>query len=311
MEQAVTAEQPAKTRDERRRHPRFEVEEPASLQLIAKGGPMECHILDLSSGGCRVRLKERFLAGAMVRVEIGFRVRGFAFRLGGVVQWTDKKNQIGIRFAEMSDRRRLELAEAIGEVEEVARIKARRAETEAQAAEEAARRISEQVAVRALAEQQAARAKAGQQAAERALAEASLAEDLARKGLPAPPPAPARRERRAQVRHEVDTSATIFLVRGGSNLTGRILDLSLGGCRIRTDERFPVGIYTRVEIEFRLEGLAFRLSGVIQSIHDRQMVGIRLLDLSPRKREQVEQLIEEMQQMRELGAETGGLVQNQ
>lgn len=106
------------------------------------------------------------------------------------------------------------------------------------------------------------------------------------------PPAP---ERRAQPRLVVDTGASIFLIKIGSRLSGRIVDLSLGGCRIRCDERFPVGIYTRVEAEFRLEGLPFRLAGVVQAIHDRYTVGIRFLDLSSRKREQVETLILEIE----------------
>ena len=109
--------------------------------------------------------------------------------------------------------------------------------------------------------------------------------------------APTRRERRLQVRHEVDTSATILLVNIGSTLRGRILDLSIAGCCIRTDMRFPVGIYTRVETEFRLEGLPFRLGGVIQAIHDRNTVGIRFLDLSERKRRQVMDLIGEIEQL--------------
>jgi hypothetical protein len=72
------------------------------------------------------------------------------------------------------------------------------------------------------------------------------------------------------------------------------MDISIAGCRIRCDERFPVGIYTRIETEFRIEGLPFRFGGVVQAIHDRHTVGIRFLDMSPRKREQVEQLIEEI-----------------
>jgi c-di-GMP-binding flagellar brake protein YcgR len=116
-------------------------------------------------------------------------------------------------------------------------------------------------------------------------------------------PAPARakpmeRERRGNRREAVDTSAVIFLINVASRLTGRILDLSMSGCRIRTDEHFPVGIYTRVETEFRLKGLPFRLGGVIQAIHDRNTVGIRFLDMSSRKREQVEQLIAEIEEMR-------------
>jgi len=113
-----------------------------------------------------------------------------------------------------------------------------------------------------------------------------------------PPQAkPATSERRKASREMVDTTAVIFLIKIASRLRGRILDLSLTGCRIRTDERFPVGIYTRVETEFRLEGLPFRLGGVIQVIHDRQTVGIRFLDVSSRKREQVEQLMEDIQEM--------------
>jgi len=109
---------------------------------------------------------------------------------------------------------------------------------------------------------------------------------------------PPKRERRTQSRFEVDTSAVIYLINVGSSLSGRIVDLSLGGCHIRTREHFPVGIYTRVETEFRLEGLPFRMGGVIQSIHDRNNVGIRFLDLSERKRKQMLELIGEIEQMR-------------
>jgi hypothetical protein len=59
-----------------------------------------------------------------------------------------------------------------------------------------------------------------------------------------------------------------------------------------------VGIYTRVETEFHLEGLPFRLGGVIQAIHNRNMVGIRFLDLSERKRQQVLDLIDEIEEIR-------------
>jgi c-di-GMP-binding flagellar brake protein YcgR len=96
----------------------------------------------------------------------------------------------------------------------------------------------------------------------------------------------------------VENSAKIFLVKIGPTHRGRILDLSLGGCRIRTDDRFKVGIYTRVETEFCLQGLSFRLGGVIQAIHDPNTVGIRFLDVSARKQEQVLELIEEIDQMR-------------
>jgi hypothetical protein len=106
------------------------------------------------------------------------------------------------------------------------------------------------------------------------------------------------RERRAQARHSVDNHAIILLIDVAARVSGRIIDLSMSGCRIRTQERFPVGIYRRVETEFTCDGLPFRLGGVIQSLHDKFTVGIRFLDMSARKREQLAQLMEEMDEMR-------------
>lgn len=103
---------------------------------------------------------------------------------------------------------------------------------------------------------------------------------------------PPAAERRAHARYAVDTSANIIFVRTGSRLSGRIVDLSIGGCRIFCDQRFPVGIFARIEAEFRVEGITFRLGGVLQRISDRRIVGIRFLDMSHRKREQLAQLIE-------------------
>jgi len=110
---------------------------------------------------------------------------------------------------------------------------------------------------------------------------------------------PGRRERRAHLRHEVDISSVeIHLINVGSKLEGHILDLSLNGCRIHTNNPFPVGIYTRVETSFRFNGLPFRLEGVIQAIHDRHSIGVRFLSLSERKRNQVEELIAEIEETR-------------
>lgn len=109
-----------------------------------------------------------------------------------------------------------------------------------------------------------------------------------------PPEQTGSSERRASRRHGVDTSVVIRLIKMGSRLNGQILDLSLGGCRIRTEQRFLVGIYTRVETEFRVQGLPVLLAGVIQAIYDRNQMGIRFLDVSPRKRDQLVELIEEL-----------------
>jgi c-di-GMP-binding flagellar brake protein YcgR len=107
----------------------------------------------------------------------------------------------------------------------------------------------------------------------------------------------AQTARRAEPRLGVDSRVVLHLIDLAANIHGRIVDISLGGCHIRTDTPFPVGIFRRVEIEFRLEGLPFRLGGVTQAVYDPLNVGVRFLDLSERKREQLLQLIEEIKAM--------------
>jgi len=109
---------------------------------------------------------------------------------------------------------------------------------------------------------------------------------------------PAHPNRRAHSRYGVDASAIVYLVKTGSRIQGHLLDVSLSGCRIQTRERITVGIYRQVEVEFNLEGLPFRLGCVFQSIHDRQTVGIRFIDMSSRKREGLEQLIRDIEEKR-------------
>ncbi len=112
---------------------------------------------------------------------------------------------------------------------------------------------------------------------------------------------PGGRERRSRVRHPVDSSAAIILVNGGTRYRGRIQDVSLDGCRIRSDERFLVGAYTQVETVFQLIGSTFRLGGVVQMVVDRRQVGIRFLDLSPLERGQVVELIAEIERLEASG----------
>jgi c-di-GMP-binding flagellar brake protein YcgR len=106
----------------------------------------------------------------------------------------------------------------------------------------------------------------------------------------------AGRDRRAYPRLPVDATAAVFFIDVRAQIAGRILDISLGGCRIRAQQRFPVGIYRRVETEFKLDGMPFRLAGVVQAVHDRFTIGIRFLDMSSRKRDQLAQLMADIEE---------------
>ena len=299
MDVETSAEEIGAGWQNRRATPRLEVDGPASLLLLKHESSVPCRVVDLSMGGCRIETDYLLIAGLHARVEVSFTVRRLVFRFMGTTQWTDGRHQVGIHFAEMTARRRDELAEILHEVEEenAARAAAREAETQAGLEQAAAANAEAEAEVEAAVESRSGDGvRPPPELRPDTRGDSRNAAAPLSKELPA---TPGKRERRSQARQEVDTSAVIYLVNVGSRLHGRIHDLSLGGCRIRTDERFPVGIYTRVEAEFRLEGLPFRLGGVVQAIHDRQQVGIRFLDISDRKRAQVEQLIEEIREMRD------------
>jgi c-di-GMP-binding flagellar brake protein YcgR len=329
--QAVTAMEPEEKTAElasggqnRRAAPRHGLDEEASLLLVNHGSTVSCRVVDLSLGGCCLRTKERFAAGSMVHVEVTFRARGLAFRFSGMTQWTDSRHRVGIRFVDVPLRRREELVEALFEVAAENAAKAARQAAEKRAAEERIAVLKAETASIT----QPAEQKETQQAPVQipapatadqihplpgalpvlpgaAVVEPAVLQKAEAQAARSPQAKPNKRDRREASREEVDSSAVIDLIKIASKLRGRILDLSLGGCRIRTDERFPVGIYTRVETEFRLEGLPFRLGGVVQAIHDKHMVGIRFLDMSSRKREQVEELMEDIREMKDREQGTG------
>lgn len=283
-------------RREQRMHPRYSLDEDCALLIAGYEKPAPCSIVELSQEGCRVRTQERIAAHSDWPVEISFKVRNVAFVLSGTLQWIDGQRLMGIRFVNVIPRRMLDLAEVLCEMEAVVAARAGK--------------INAIVAEHSLSAMQSLQADDPAEAAFSAASETvTRSTDAATAKAAADPQAmegeqASKQDRRSAMRHEVDNFATISLVKAGTTLHGRIMDLSLTGCRIRTNERFPVGIYTRIETEFHLEGLPFRLGGVIQAIHDRNTVGIRFLDLSERKRRQVMDLILEIQEMRACLAQT-------
>ncbi len=278
--------EPQNSQQDRRAHPRYAVDEDAVLLVVNHGLSLECRILELSLNGCRLRTRRPFTLAPRLRVEVTFKVRGVAFRFLGVIQWSDGNCLLGIHFDGAIARRSEQLAEVIAEIEAAARDKA---------AKEAAQQVPAETQVdrkvREQAEVEESHWKKIQRIARKDRAGRS-AEDMF--SISRLPPG---RERRTQPRIAVDSAAAIVLVKTGARLKGRILDLSVGGCRIRGDQRFSLGIYTRIETEFRFGGQPFLLAGVIQAIHDPFTLGIRFLDVSERKREQVEQLVAELAEM--------------
>jgi hypothetical protein len=100
--------------------PRHLIHEDATLTAVGHCAQIPCEVIDLSLGGCRLRAKVPCGAGRMAAVEVSFKVRGLPMLLPGVIRWAsggDENELIGVRFDDMSSRRREALAEVIEEIE--------------------------------------------------------------------------------------------------------------------------------------------------------------------------------------------------
>jgi predicted DNA-binding ribbon-helix-helix protein len=267
---------------ERRAYPRHAVDCPATVFLLGGAGQTPVRMLDLSLGGCRVETAHRFIPGLSTRVEVQFQLQGISFRIVGVTMGNRLSKSFAIRFLDMSNRRREELSGVVAEIAEKNTALAEAAKAQADIAPAASLPDSEPVPN--------PRPQAGPSNAHAEPASSAATP-------PAKAPSPAVQDRRSHGRHTVDTSAKLLLVKTNISMPGRIVNLSLGGCKIRTNERFNVGIFVRVEAEFYLHGLPFRIGGVSQAILDKNTIGVKFLDMSERKRTQLSELIAEIDEV--------------
>lgn len=100
------------------------------------------------------------------------------------------------------------------------------------------------------------------------------------------------RERRRHPRSQCWGSAGIKILPDGAMVMGYLIDLGLGGCSIDADEPFPVQVGGRVEALLQLNGLTLRLAGSVVRLEENDSrLGIRFMDVSPRKEQQIKQLM--------------------
>lgn len=280
--------------NDRRTHPRYPLNVAVTIVMVNHGKSFSARMLDLSLDGCGLHVEVPPQLVTPSPVEVGFKINGIAFRLGGVLERAEESQVVGVRFAPMVPRRREALIEVLQELEEKASANS---EDEDSHRPEGSDLISPTASTHRIdSSRRPQRSQLGPTSAITTCAASKRTPSTPEPGGSTTPGAtPHGRERRQQTRHVVDTRVTILFIDVAARATGLILDLSNSGCRIRTDARFPVGIFRRIEMEFWLDGLPFRLGGVVQSLHDGFTVGIRFLDLSPRKREQLRELIEEIE----------------
>ncbi len=104
-------------------------------------------------------------------------------------------------------------------------------------------------------------------------------------------PAP---ERRLQARYSVDEDSVLLIMSHGVPVSGRIENLSLSGCRVRTRERISARVGSRIEISFKVNGTAFRFSSVLVWTIGRNFAGIHFVDMIARRKAELGVIIDEI-----------------
>jgi len=292
---AMSELEQARSRDERyrdrRADERFEINTPGG-NIHYKGSKYPCKIIDISLSGCCVRTETPFLPGSLANVEVVLPIHGMFLRMVGTTQWVTRENLIGIRFMHTSPRSKNQLAGLLTCLVDTSAADAvREVIAVAVAAQNAGRGLVLEIPDALLQSLRRPRIPLRERVEQAPSAPQSPS------ALRAPAEKPAQSHLRAvRFAAEEASSAVLRFLKSDSRLTGVIVGLSKEGCSFQTGERFPAGIYVRVEVEFQMRGLHFRLIGVTENLRDQRTADIRFLDMSLRKRGELAELIGELQE---------------
>lgn len=103
---------------ERRADKRHKVDSYARLSLLSLHTRQRGRIQDVSLSGCRICTDEPLPVGVYRRVEVEFYIDGLPLLLPGVTQVLHDSRTVGIRFVEMTERKRAQLHTVIEEIEQ-------------------------------------------------------------------------------------------------------------------------------------------------------------------------------------------------
>jgi len=113
-------------------------------------------------------------------------------------------------------------------------------------------------------------------------------------------PAPDGAQTRAHLRHPVHDDAVLNVI-GQINFIGQslnvhcsVIDLSLGGCRLRARDPFWAKPELPVEVTFNIRGLPMLLRGTIQWTDGNGVFGICFVDVSSRRKEALDDVLTEV-----------------
>lgn len=103
-----------------------------------------------------------------------------------------------------------------------------------------------------------------------------------------------RDNRRAQARLRCRGVAEVVLLRLERKLPGTLLDLSVGGCCIQTDQPIPSIERPSVEVQLTVNGITLRVAGIVRNVRKDRYAGIEFINVTPRKADQILELVKEL-----------------
>jgi hypothetical protein len=107
---------------------------------------------------------------------------------------------------------------------------------------------------------------------------------------------PGGAERREEERYAVDWDADIFIPERTTMFRGRVVNLSVSGCYVRTVAWVRVPPTTVVELVIKLDGRLIRVEAEARYAQSRTGVGLRFLVLEKEVRQRLDWVIEELRE---------------
>lgn len=103
-----------------------------------------------------------------------------------------------------------------------------------------------------------------------------------------------RDNRRAQPRLRCKGVAKVVLLRLHRKLPGTLLDLSVGGCCIQTNQPIPSIERPAVEVQLTVNGITLRVAGIVRNVRKDCFAGIEFINVTPRRADQILELVKEL-----------------
>jgi hypothetical protein len=118
-ERSCAVYEDAQQTSDHRRYPRLDCGGIADLRALPNGGKETGTLVNLSKRGCCFLADEALRGCEGAPIEVHLKVRGIDIRVRGIIRHVHKWRRAGIEFVEISDRKREQIEELMGELAEL------------------------------------------------------------------------------------------------------------------------------------------------------------------------------------------------